>query len=148
MGRWSRAWIVCISAFILVQLASRWMAIEDRIQRIRGQHPQFPLLDYKRLPDPSLKTILLWNSVAYANFIPTDYQFDFFFCSQWFHMDEAMYFGTGGEELFIEAGCPETRCFVSNDRYLMPPDEYDAILFFFPMVKHLIHFLKQKIDKL
>jgi len=55
-------------------------------------------------------------------------------------MDSAFFFGIGGRELFAKAGCPETRCYVSNDRYLMPPDEYDSILFFFPMVLQLLNY--------
>lgn len=85
----------------------------ERDLRILRQHPNFPLTNREKLPDPNLKTILLWSS--------------------WFDWDPAFFFGVGRQP-FIDADCPVTTCFISNQRYLMPPSEYDAILFFFPMV--------------
>lgn len=93
------------------------MSKEERVFRILREHPQFPLSG-ENLPDLNLKTILLWNT--------------------WFDWDSTFFFGTGRQP-FIDAGCPESSCFVSNQRYLMPPSEYDAILFFFPMVTMKIH---------
>jgi hypothetical protein len=76
MGRWNRMyWIFGASTVLLLLVRfTKWNAIsisnevDERYERIKRQHPQFPLLDEKRLPDASLKTILLWNSVLDSNF--------------------------------------------------------------------------------
>jgi alpha-1,3-fucosyltransferase len=65
---------------------------------------------------PHYKTILLWNT--------------------WFWTGPTFFFGTGHQP-FIDAKCPVSDCYISNKRYAMPPSEYDAILFFFPMLKSL-----------
>ena len=115
---------VCLSFVVLLFHSGKWLVYRlfddseesgrnlDRQLAISRQHPQFPL-NGEKLPDANLKTILLWNS--------------------WFDWDPAFFFGVGRQP-FIDAQCPVTTCFVSNQRYLMPPSEYDAILFFFPMV--------------
>jgi hypothetical protein len=88
----------------------------DRISRMLRDHPHFNYNRSLTLPDPHLKTILLWNS--------------------WFYWDDAFFFGVG-QKPFIDAKCPVSDCYVSNNLYLMPPSEYDAILFFFPMLNEV-----------
>ena len=87
--------------------------VERRVSSILSDHPKFPL-DTGRLPPPHLKTILLWNRLFW---LPAD-----------------VYFGTG-QAPFVEAGCQFSDCFISDDRWLMPPSEYDSIIFFWPQMR-------------
>lgn len=126
-NRWKKSAKVfgSVGVMILIVVTLKWLmshliaigAKDERVYRIARQHPQFPINE-NLLPHNHLKTILLWNT--------------------WFDMDPAFFFGVG-QQPFIDAQCPLTSCFISNNRYLMPPAEYDAILFFFPMV--IIFFL-------
>ena len=34
----------------------------------------------------------------------------------------------------MRAGCEVDTCYVSNEKNRFPPSEYDAVLFFFPMM--------------
>ena len=86
---------------------------DARVLAIRADHPKFDL-DPSRLPDARLKTILLWNRL--------------------FWLPPSKYFGTG-QQPFIEAGCLVSDCFISDDRSLMPPSEYDSIVFFWPQMR-------------
>ena len=85
----------------------------NRLGQLMVDHPSF---DYNRshlLPPTHLKTILLWNS--------------------WFRFHSAFFFGTGHQP-FLDAKCPVSDCYIVNHLYVMPPSEYDAILFFYPML--------------
>ena len=76
-------------------------------------HPKF---SSKKLAPAHLKSILLWNS--------------------WYRTDSIYSFGTGHQP-FIDAKCPVSDCFISNNLYAMPPSQYDAILFFLPMLVYV-----------
>ena len=118
------------------------------------EHSQFAYDRSQLLPAARLKTILLWN--------------------KWFHWDAdaAFFFGTG-QQPFIDAQCPAVDCFVTNNRYalnamhkcaifhhiskfffmlisrnVMPPSEYDAILFFYPMLNEVPFTYSRKSDQL
>ena len=87
---------------------------KSRLASIRVYHPNI-VLDTKKLPDPKLKTILFWNRL--------------------FWLPPSVYYGTG-QQPFIDSECPISDCFISDDIWnVMPPTEYDAVVFFWPQMK-------------